>query len=347
MHELVAPESRHQRSRAEDRTVGPCSAVVPGEVVEERGLRARRRREPRLPPGDPGQERDDDQLDREPAGGDEIEHAPPGDSERKGCHTGECVSAARAGSGRARAGPAPAVTLGDIVRLSTCRSPDSNSIPACSGASRSSASPVRRHPGRRDSARARRPRRARLRHDRQRQDRRVPAADPPRLMDKPRGTTRALVLTPTRELAAQILERPRTISPCTRRVTGAAVFGGVGMGPQEHAFRSGVDVIVGHAGPAARSLPLAVREARRPRGTWCSTRPTACSTWASCPTSAACCATCRREAADAVLQRDDAARRSRRCRARCCSNPVHDQPRAPGGAGRRHHAGGLPGARRS
>ena len=27
-------------------------------------------------------------------------------------------------------------------------------------------------------------------------------------------------------------------------VTGAAIFGGVGMGPQEHALRSGVDVIV-------------------------------------------------------------------------------------------------------
>src|SRR5207249_317026 len=31
-------------------------------------------------------------------------------------------------------------------------------------------------------------------------------------------------------------------------LTGAAVFGGVGMGPQEHAFRSGVDVIVATPG---------------------------------------------------------------------------------------------------
>jgi ATP-dependent RNA helicase RhlE len=31
-------------------------------------------------------------------------------------------------------------------------------------------------------------------------------------------------------------------------VTGAAVFGGVGMGPQEHAFRSGVDVIIATPG---------------------------------------------------------------------------------------------------
>src|SRR5437764_13319502 len=31
-------------------------------------------------------------------------------------------------------------------------------------------------------------------------------------------------------------------------ITGAAVFGGVGMGPQEHAFRTRVDMIVGTPG---------------------------------------------------------------------------------------------------
>jgi ATP-dependent RNA helicase RhlE len=68
-----------------------------------------------------------------------------------------------------------------------------------------------------------------------------------RLMGKPRGTTRALILTPTRELAAQIDEhigQLATHSP----LSSAAVFGGVGMGPQEHAFRSGVDVIVATPG---------------------------------------------------------------------------------------------------
>src|SRR5437762_1193151 len=68
-----------------------------------------------------------------------------------------------------------------------------------------------------------------------------------RLIDKPRGTTRALVLTPTRELAAQIVEDLNDIAVHTP-LTAAAVFGGVGMGPQEHAFRSGVDVIVGTPG---------------------------------------------------------------------------------------------------
>ena len=68
-----------------------------------------------------------------------------------------------------------------------------------------------------------------------------------RLMPKRRGVTRALVLTPTRELAAQIEEHLSQLSVHTP-LTGAAVFGGVGMGPQEHAFRTGVDVIVATPG---------------------------------------------------------------------------------------------------
>ena len=67
------------------------------------------------------------------------------------------------------------------------------------------------------------------------------------LMARPRRMTRALVLTPTRELAAQILEDLNDLAVHTP-ITGAAVFGGVGMGPQEHAFRSGVDVIIATPG---------------------------------------------------------------------------------------------------
>ena len=70
------------------------------------------------------------------------------------------------------------------------------------------------------------------------------------LMEKPRsrpGTTRALILTPTRELAAQIIEDLKDLAVHTP-LSGFAVYGGVGMGPQEHAFRSGVDVIVATPG---------------------------------------------------------------------------------------------------
>ena len=68
-----------------------------------------------------------------------------------------------------------------------------------------------------------------------------------KLMDKPRGKTRALVITPTRELAAQIVEAINALAVHTP-LSGASVYGGVGMGPQEHAFRSGVDIIVATPG---------------------------------------------------------------------------------------------------
>ena len=67
------------------------------------------------------------------------------------------------------------------------------------------------------------------------------------LMGKRRGTTRALVVAPTRELAAQIAEHVRDLAGHTG-LTGAAVYGGVAMGPQEHAFRKGVDVLIATPG---------------------------------------------------------------------------------------------------
>ncbi len=82
-----------------------------------------------------------------------------------------------------------------------------------------------------------------------------------RLSGKPRGTTRALVLTPTRELAQQIADHAKALAVHTP-FSAAAIYGGVGMGPQEHAFR-----------------------ASRAWRCWSSTRPTACSTWVSFPTS--------------------------------------------------------------
>src|SRR5579862_3760426 len=68
-----------------------------------------------------------------------------------------------------------------------------------------------------------------------------------RLLNKSRRTTRALVITPTRELAAQIVEHLEALAVHTP-LGGASVFGGVGMGSQEHAFRQGVDVIVATPG---------------------------------------------------------------------------------------------------
>jgi len=63
------------------------------------------------------------------------------------------------------------------------------------------------------------------------------------LLPLKRGTTRALVLAPTRELAAQIAEHFKELAVGTS-LTCAAVFGGVGMDPQMRAFKKGVDMIV-------------------------------------------------------------------------------------------------------
>jgi len=68
-----------------------------------------------------------------------------------------------------------------------------------------------------------------------------------RLLDRPRRVTRVLILSPTRELAAQTVEEMNGLAVHTP-LTAAAIIGGVGMGPQEHAFRSGVDVLVATPG---------------------------------------------------------------------------------------------------
>ncbi|GAC1407955.1 MAG: DEAD/DEAH box helicase [Candidatus Velthaea sp.] len=67
------------------------------------------------------------------------------------------------------------------------------------------------------------------------------------LADQPRGKTRALILAPTRELAAQICAHIMELAKHTR-VRVAAIYGGVGYGPQSQAFKTGVDIIVATPG---------------------------------------------------------------------------------------------------
>ncbi|MGB5879017.1 MAG: DEAD/DEAH box helicase [Thermoanaerobaculia bacterium] len=64
-----------------------------------------------------------------------------------------------------------------------------------------------------------------------------------RLLGTKRGTTRGLVIAPTRELAAQIVEHFNHLARHTP-LKAMAIYGGVAMGPQEQAFRRGVDVLV-------------------------------------------------------------------------------------------------------
>ncbi|MBX3175154.1 MAG: DEAD/DEAH box helicase [Gemmatimonadaceae bacterium] len=68
-----------------------------------------------------------------------------------------------------------------------------------------------------------------------------------RLLAAPKRATRALVLVPTRELAAQVHEEFVALAKHTP-LKSAAVFGGVGMNPQEQAFRQRVDLIVATPG---------------------------------------------------------------------------------------------------
>ncbi|MCB8746652.1 DEAD/DEAH box helicase [Rhodoferax sp. U2-2l] len=58
---------------------------------------------------------------------------------------------------------------------------------------------------------------------------------------------RALVLTPTRELAAQVEESVQTYGKYLD-ITSAAVFGGVGMNPQISRMKKGVDILVATPG---------------------------------------------------------------------------------------------------
>jgi ATP-dependent RNA helicase RhlE len=66
-----------------------------------------------------------------------------------------------------------------------------------------------------------------------------------RLLTQPATTnrTRALIITPTRELAEQINTTIKQLAKFTN-LQSATVYGGVGMQPQERALRSGVPIIV-------------------------------------------------------------------------------------------------------
>ena len=67
------------------------------------------------------------------------------------------------------------------------------------------------------------------------------------LVDQPRGTTRALVLAPTRELACQIRDDLNALAQFTG-LKSVVVHGGVAMGPQKTAFQRGTDVIIATPG---------------------------------------------------------------------------------------------------
>src|SRR5690606_9146326 len=75
-----------------------------------------------------------------------------------------------------------------------------------------------------------------------------------------RFRTRALILTPTRELAAQVYESVRTYGKHLN-LRAAAIFGGVSMVPQTKLLRGGIEIVVATPGRlldhvAQRSIDL-------------------------------------------------------------------------------------------
>ena len=73
------------------------------------------------------------------------------------------------------------------------------------------------------------------------------AAQPPKKDARGRTAIRALVLTPTRELAAQVEESVRTYGKYLP-LTSMVMFGGVGMQPQVDRLKRGVDILVATPG---------------------------------------------------------------------------------------------------
>jgi ATP-dependent RNA helicase RhlE len=64
-----------------------------------------------------------------------------------------------------------------------------------------------------------------------------------KLLAGPRNRARALIVTPTRELAEQIHESIRDLGKGTK-IRSATIYGGVGAAPQTRALRDGVEILV-------------------------------------------------------------------------------------------------------
>ena len=64
-----------------------------------------------------------------------------------------------------------------------------------------------------------------------------------RLLSRPTGRTRALIITPTRELAEQIHETIQAFSRGTK-IRSATIYGGVGAAPQIKALQAGTEILV-------------------------------------------------------------------------------------------------------
>ena len=95
---------------------------------------------------------------------------------------------------------------------------------------------------------------------------------------------RVLVLTPTRELAMQVAKAAATYGRHVQGLRVATVVGGVPYPAQLKALRGPLDILIATPGRLIDHLQTA-RPCSTTSRCWCSTKPTACSTWASSTTS--------------------------------------------------------------
>ena len=95
---------------------------------------------------------------------------------------------------------------------------------------------------------------------------------------------RSLILEPTRELAAQVAESFEKYGKYNK-LSMALLIGGTSFDDQDSKLDRGVDVSDRNTGPPARSFRARQADAEPGSTFWSSTKPTACSTWVSFPTS--------------------------------------------------------------
>ena len=100
------------------------------------------------------------------------------------------------------------------------------------------------------------------------------------LMKLPGGAMRALVVTPTRELATQIVDVCSGLCRHTK-LRSSLVVGGASMGPQEKALRMGVEVIVATPGRLLDHMMQSQAKFNSVQFLVFSTRRIACSIWGS------------------------------------------------------------------
>jgi ATP-dependent RNA helicase RhlE len=110
-------------------------------------------------------------------------------------------------------------------------------------------------------------------------ERLFPAGHPDKSQRHGPRQPRVLVLTPTRELAAQVHDSFKVYARDLKLVS-ACIFGGVGMNPQVQAMPKAL-TCWSPARAACSTWPAKAASTCPTSKSWCWTKPTACSTWAS------------------------------------------------------------------